>query len=319
MRRSRQVPWAAMANARKRQRRLELHLVPTLDALLTERSVTRAAAKLGVTQSAVSHGLRKLRDHFGDELLVRSPQGFVLTSRAERLADAVRRSLELLEQADEDAPFEPGEARRSFTIVMADFVALVLLTPLLERVEKEAPNVEIVVRHLTAESERALETGAVDLLIANSRSTPAGCFRQKLAEDSWVTLLREGHPTLRGGTSIDLARFIAMRHVLVAPRGTGRGPVDEALEAVGETRRIAVRVPQLSLAAFIVARTDLVTTAIASAARAAAKNLPITLVEPPLDLPRQTWVQLWHERSQRDSGHAWLRRVLAEVALRARE
>ncbi len=296
-----------------KKRRFDLSLAPTLDAILSEKSVTRAATKLGVTQSAVSHSLRKLREHFGDELLVRAPDGFVLTARGERLAEAVRKSLDLLDAAEGDAPFDPSEARRTFTIAMADFVALVLLTPLLERVAKEAPNVEIVVRPLTNESERALETAAVDLLISHPRSTPAGCFRQKLADDGWLTLVRKGHPALRSG-KLDLERFAALGHVLVAPRGFARGAVDEALEAAGKARRIAVRVPQLALAAFIVARTDLVTTAIASAARAAASHLPIALVETPLDLPRQTWVQLWHERSQRDEGHVWLRSLLVDVA-----
>jgi DNA-binding transcriptional LysR family regulator len=296
----------------KRRGRLDLHLVPTLDALLEERSVTRAAARLGVTQSAVSHGLRKLREHFGDELLVRSPNGLSLTARAERLADAVRRSLELLERADEEAPFDPATTHRSFTIVMADHVALVLLGALVERVTNEAPNVDLVVRPLTSESERALETGAVDLLVAGTRSTPAGCYRQKLADDGWVTLVRADHPKV--GKKMDLDQFLALRHVLVAPRGVGRGPVDEALDAMGRRRRVAVRVPQLSLAAFLVARSELVTTAIASAARVVAETLPIRAVATPLDLPPGTWMQLWHERSQRDSGHAWLRKVLGEIA-----
>lgn len=289
-----------------------MNLVPTLDALLEERSVTRAAARLGVTQSAVSHGLRKLRDHFGDELLVRSPSGLTLTPRAERLAEAVRKSLELLERADEEAPFDPETTHRSFTIVMADHVALVLLGGLVARVAAEAPNVDLVIRPLVTDSERALETGAVDLLVAGPRATPASCYRQKLADDGWVTLVREGHPL--AGKRMDLDQFLALRHVLVAPRGVGRGPVDEALDAMGRRRRVAVRVPQLSLAAFLVARSDLVTTAIASAARVVAENLPIRAVETPLDLPAGTWIQLWHERSQRDPGHAWLRRILAEIA-----
>ncbi len=283
-----------------------------LDALLTEQSVTRAAARLGVTQSAVSHALRKLRAHFGDELLVRAPGGFTRTARATRLAVAVRQSLALLERAEEEETFEPRTARRTFTIAMADFVALVLLTKLLARVASEAPGVDLVVRALTADSEQRLEAGTVDLLVAGARSTPSGCFRQKLCEDGWVTMLREDHPVLRHG--LDIERFVGLRHVLVAPRGASRGPVDDALEVLDRTRRIALCVPQLSLAAFVVAHSDLVTTAVASSARVAAASLPVVTVAPPLALAPASWVQLWHERCQRDPGHAWLRKIVADVS-----
>lgn len=298
-----------MARARGR---LDIALVPTLDALLTEKNVTRAAQKLGVTQSAVSHALRKLRDHFGDELLVRTPSGLVLTPRAERLAESVRKSLEVLDEVDADQPFDPKTAKATFTIAMADFVAIVLLPTLLERLGREAPGVDIVVRPLTAESERALESGAIDLLVAGARSAPAGCYRQKILDDGWVALVREDHPVLHDG--LDRERYAALGHVLVAPRGSARGPVDDALEEAGLTRRIAVRVPQLHLGAFLLIETDFVMTTVAAAGRVVAYHLPLAVLDVPLDLPRVTWMQLWHERSQKDEGHAWLRGILAECA-----
>lgn len=297
-------------------RRLDLSLVPALDALLTERSVTRAAAKLGVTQSAVSHALRKLRAHFGDELLVRAPGGLVLTERAERLAAAVRRSLEVLDEVDREDEFDPETARRSFVVAMPDFAALVLMPSLMGRVAAEAPGIDVVVRPLTADSERALEGGSVDLLVASARSTPAGCLRQKIFEDGWLSLVRRDHPAARERLNRD--RFAALSHVLVAPRGTARGPVDEALAAAGLSRRIALRVPHLQLGAYLVARSDLILTTTAAAARIVAEHLPLATVEVPLDLPRVTWVQLWHERNRRDEGHAWLRRALADSAANAR-
>jgi DNA-binding transcriptional LysR family regulator len=295
-----------------RRGRLDLSLGPALDALLSERNVTRAASRLGVTQSAASHALRKLREHFDDELLVRAPSGFVLTERAERLADAVRRSLEVLEDVDRQRDFDPATTRRSFTLVMADFVALVLLPGLLARITAEAPGIEIVVRPLTADSERALENGSVDLLVASARSTPAGCLRQKILEDGWVCLVRRDHPVVREG--LDRARFAALSHVLVAPRGSTQGAVDEALEDLGLSRNIAVRVPQLHLGAFLVARSDLVMTTIAAAGRVVAQHLPLAVLDVPLDLPRMTWVQLWHERNRRDQGHAFLRRAVADAS-----
>jgi DNA-binding transcriptional LysR family regulator len=195
---------------------------------------------------------------------------------------------------------------------MADFVALVLLPGLLARITAEAPGIEIVVRPLTADSERALENGSVDLLVASARSTPAGCLRQKILEDGWVCLVRRDHPVVREG--LDRARFAALSHVLVAPRGSTQGAVDEALEDLGLSRNIAVRVPQLHLGAFLVARSDLVMTTIAAAGRVVAQHLPLAVLDVPLDLPRMTWVQLWHERHRRDDGHAFLRRAVADAS-----
>lgn len=281
-----------------------------LDALLQSGSVSAAARQLGVTQSAMSHTLARLRRDLDDPLLVRSGRGLVPTARAERMAPRLREAVMALEAAVAAAPgFDPGTARRAFRVAMPDYGELVLLPPLMARLEREAPGVDLAVVRAGGE---ALDGGDVDLVIQPRRKEDdrAGLRARALFRDRFVCVLRHGHPLTVGEFTVE--RFAAARHLLIAPRGRPGGVVDEALRARGLERRTVVTAPSFVAAPYVVARSDLVLTLAERVARLVAAGLPLHILPPPLDVPGFTTSMIWHERMEQDPGHSWLRGVIAE-------
>jgi DNA-binding transcriptional LysR family regulator len=293
---------------------LDLNLLAILDALLVERSVTRAADRVGLSQSAASHALARLRDHFGDPLLVRGRSGMVLTARANELAAPIRQALEALDTALRGArAFDARRARRRFTIAMTDYLAVVVLPPLYERLAREAPGIDLVIASVVRSVEDTLETESVDLVVtmaAIGDDRPA-LYQQRLFEERYVCVMRRGHRATHRPLTVDA--YCALDHALIAPRG-GPGIVDRQLAARGLTRRVAVQVPHSLVAPHLVAGSDLVLTVVERLARTYAAMLPLDIVELPIDVPATTCWQRWHERSHGDAAHAWLRGLVAEVA-----
>ncbi len=293
---------------------IDLNLLVALEALLAERSVTRAAGRLGLSQPAVSHALRRLRELFDDPLLMRVQGGLQPTERALSLAaplahalDAVRRTL------DGPAAFDPASARRTFSVATADHGSFVLLPELWAALNAEAPGVDVAVRADTVErGMRELLDGELDLLIGPYQREVAGYYRQRLLHERFVCVLRRGHPAARGELTLDA--WISLPHLMVAPSGRPGSAVDTALAALGRTRRVGLMVPQFLLAPHVVAGSDLVWTAPERMARAYAALLPLTVVPVPIALEGFTVWQSWHERRHRDPGHAWLRQRVRAVA-----
>ncbi len=284
-----------------------------LDTLLEERNVTRTARRLGVTQSAVSHALKRLREHFGDPLLVRSSQGMTRTPRAEEIAEPIRRGLETIQEGvRRGAHFQPATAERSFALATTDQIGVLWLPPLFRRISTAAPRVDLRVIPIVRDIERALDTGAADVVLTGAFDPPEvqGLFRQRLREERMVCLVRADRADVKGDLSLE--QFCALSHVLVAPRG-GRGIVDRMLAEQGITRRIAVQVPHFAVAPFLVAASDLVLTVAESVARVFLPLLPLRMLAPPIGLPPAVYWQVWHERSHRDAAHAWLRARIAEA------
>jgi DNA-binding transcriptional LysR family regulator len=303
----------AKRSRRASSRALDLNLFVMLDTLLDERSVTGAAKRLGVTQSAVSHALKRLRDHFGDPLLVRTSDGMTPTLRAHELREPIRRGLETIrEAAERGGRFDPLTAVRAFTVATTDQVGIVLLPALCARLATSAPRLDLRITPVVRNVEGTLESGAADLVVSGA-FTPAdapGLFRQRLFDEAMVCLVRADHPRVKD--KLTLEQFCGLSHALVAPRG-GRGMVDGLLEERGLSRRVAVVLPHFLVAPFLIARTDLVLTVAESVAKAFTSLLPLRLVTPPIELPRATYWQLWHHRSHDDAGHKWLRNLVADV------
>jgi len=292
---------------------IDLNLLVALDALLTEGNVTRAAARIGRTQSAMSHALARLRELFDDPLLIRTPQGMLPTPRAQQLIEPIRRSLGDIERAIAARPeFDPRVSRRRFTLVMSDYNELVVLPHLLARLSEEAPGIDLVVQSILNGAERALEAGEVDLAVVLAHKPLPGIYRQPLFKDRFVCMVRDGHPTVKRKLTLD--QYLDLSHVLIAPRGSAGGFVDNALAAQGLQRRIAVQVPHFLIAPLIVAQSNLCLTLAERLARSFAEMLPLKIVPPPLEVPGFTMVQIWHERHHLDPGHAWMRGLLAEIS-----
>jgi DNA-binding transcriptional LysR family regulator len=300
---------------------IDLNLLLALDALLAEVSVTAAARRCGVTQSAMSHSLAKLRAFLGDELLVRTPSGMSPTARARALAHPLARALaELRSVVSSGSAFEPRSTRRVFTVAVADYGSFVLMPALMRRLGVEAPSVEIVVRQFPSALAEALEEERIDLVISPAPEPRATLVAQKLFDDGFVCILRRDHPALRRASRrLDLETFTSLSHVQIAPRGNRGGPVDDWLARAGKTRHIALRIADFLVAPLVVAETDLVLTLPSRIAHVFARSHGLRVVEPPLDVPRVTMWQVWHQRRNQEPAHAWLRRVLSEVAAAERK
>jgi DNA-binding transcriptional LysR family regulator len=294
---------------------IDLNLLTSLDALLDEKNVTRAARRLGVSQPAVSHNLRRLRELLGDPLLVRAPGGMQITPRAAELQPAVRAALEAAEAVLQAAPvFEPARAERTFVLAMMDQAAFQLLPPLIERIAAAAPGITLQLRPPPPDVTVALTEGAIELTIGVFGDSPAGIRHEVLWVEHFACVIRRHGPGTRG--PFELARYLARPHLLVAPRGLPGSVVDDLLARTGQRRRITLVVPHFLVAPAIIATSDLVWTAPAGLAHALAERYPLAVRPPPLAIPSFAIALRWHLRLDRDPGLAWLRAQLREVAPR---
>jgi DNA-binding transcriptional LysR family regulator len=289
----------------------DLNLLAALDVLLEERSVTRAAERLGVTQPAASRMLGRLRAALHDPLFVRTARGLVPTRRALALAAPLRQAVRDLERVALASPaFDPATARRTFRIAAVDYAQATILAPLLARIAAEAPHVDVHVRQPSAESERDLESGALDLLLVPRQPSGPGVVWTPLHRAGYACLVWRRHACRR----LTLVRFAAMAHVLVTPRERpGRGVVDTVLEQHGLTRRVAVRVPTFLMVPYLLVGTERIATVPRRIADELARRHPLRVLAPPVAVPEFTLCQAWHELHRHDLGHRWLRDRVARA------
>jgi DNA-binding transcriptional LysR family regulator len=296
----------------------DLNLLLALDALLTERSVTRASARIGITQSAASHALARLRKLTGDELLVRGRDGMVPTLRAEAMGDPLRRALEDIRGTLSPPPaFDPKTARLRVFIGTSDYAELVLLPGVMARLGREAPGVELRVVVPGDEFGSDLASGKLDIVLMPPVPGDEGLSirRQQLLEERFVCVVRRGHP-LAKKKALTLSRFASASHALISPWGKEGGFVDDALARLGLKRRVTLALPHAMVAPHIVASSDLLLTMPERVARVLAPPLDLVIIEPSPDLLLTgfTISMLWHERTHSDPARRWLRDVLVNVA-----
>ena len=292
---------------------LDLNLLVALETLVEECNVTRAAKRLGLTQSAMSHKLRRLREEFGDPLLVQGQRGMVATAAAERLLAPIRKGLrEIRAGLRTAAPFDPMTSRRTFTVVTTDYAEFAILPKVLAYWTDRAPNVSTAMRELWPGMFDALEDGSADLIVGPQIATIPGLVQRRIGEDGFMCAVRKGHPKV-GGT-LDLATYLALNHVLVAPGNQGgnkTGIVDDLLAERGLARQIAIRVPHFLGGPYIAAQSDLCLTAPRALLVHTSKFLPLQLFDPPFEIPRGRVFMVWHERMSDDPGNMWLRELTA--------
>jgi DNA-binding transcriptional LysR family regulator len=286
---------------------MNLNLVRVLSVLLAERSVSRAAARLGVTQSAVSHALSQLRQLLGDPLLVRGAAGMVPTPRAEQLAPRVARALDDLERAlGEAAAFEPTTAVRSFTLAAGDHMAGILLQAIVWMGLREAPGVSIrVVPFHAARVALELERGDVDIAIGPPFARDADLRQKGLFRDRICCVVRKDHTEIQGKVDLDQLRRCA--HVVMSREDESLRRVDDALRDHGVERRVAVELPYFLLAPALVPFADLVLLAPYTLGALFAQGYPLQVLELPIELPSIQVNAYWHPRADADAAHVWLR------------
>jgi DNA-binding transcriptional LysR family regulator len=293
---------------------VDLNLLVVLRALLSERHVTRAAARVGLSQSATSHALQRLRELFGDPLLVRSGRALTLTPRAARLLPRLERSLSDLEGALAPEPaFEPATARRTFTLGMADYMQALISGPLLRELALRAPGIELAFVVFPNLKER-LEAGEIDLVLGVSGVDVGNLKQAPLFEEGFVTIVRRDHPRIKKAPSLD--KYLAERHLVIAPGGTPGSIVDTVLAERGLSRRIALRVTNFLIAPVVVCQTELLSTLPMRLAQQLAKTYPLRLLPPPLELPTFEHRIIWHPRLEQDAAHTWLRGFVTDAGRR---
>ncbi|HEX3598369.1 MAG TPA: LysR family transcriptional regulator [Polyangiaceae bacterium] len=291
----------------------DLKLLEALDALLHELNVTRAAARIGISQSAMSHKLARLRDVFGDPLLVGGRGGMVPTPVAERIGRSIRQAfVELRAVVRHTEAFDPATSTRRFVMVSPDYAAFSFLPRALAMVAKEGPSTSLSVREPWPGMVEALRNGTLDLVAGSDIEPAAGLVRRKLFQDRLVCVVRRDHP--HAGKALDLQTFAGLPHLLVTRDPQSAGPMDGLLAAHGLKRHIAMRVPYHLAAPFIVARSDLIVITTRALAEDAASILPLRILALPLPLPMLKVTIVWHERNQNDPAHKWLRELTIRSA-----
>jgi DNA-binding transcriptional LysR family regulator len=293
---------------------VDMNLFVVLHAVLTERSATRAAARLHVTQSAVSNALARLRLAFGDPLVVRTARGLVPTPKALELEPKLREALQQLQSlVDASDGFDPTRSTRRFTIACTDHVALALLPKLAAMFEEQMPQAQLRVFTIDRlRTTNGLATGEVDLVIGIPPTLPSGCSAAIVYEDEMVCVLRRNHPKARGALSLDV--FAESRHVVVAVLGDDDDGVDAALARRGRARKIAVSVPHFTVIPMVLIQTNAMATLPRRLAETLARLPPLRIAKCPLDLPVLSIKQVWHARSAADAGNRFLRGLVLAAA-----
>ena len=306
-------------------RNLDLNLLRVFDAVMAEQSLTRAAQRLAMTQPAVSHALKRLREATGEDLFVRQAFGMKPTSRAEGLWPEVRLILQRLQSLLAPGEFLPEQEEHTFRIAMADATAALLLPPLVAQLEQARALANVHVLPLTTRDPRALlDQGEVDIAVGyfpgavaalRAQGSQSVIRQHRLYDSEYVCVMRRGHPLAE--QTLDLDAYCSAHHLLVSFSGRPHGFVDEALNAVNRSRRIVLTVNQFFTAGRVVAQSDLLTVLPASFIEATGYRSQ--LIERPLPVPlsRVHVDMLWHLRSEGRSAESWLRERVIEAARRA--
>jgi DNA-binding transcriptional LysR family regulator len=291
--------------------RLDLNLLVAFDALLTERSVTRAASRVGLGQSAMSHNLARLRSLFGDELLTRGADGMRPTPRAMALVDPVRVTLAQIQSAVlQREAFEPATAHRVFRIGLADSIEVAVIPGLIERLQEAAPCVSIRLRSTNRMSIlEELDTGNLDLGIGVFDHGQTHHKRRQLYTDSFLCLFSAEQLNLT--PPISLQDYLRWPHVLTSLADDTRGAVDEALAKHKLRRSIIMTTPGFLAVPFIVRRARVITTMPSRLARYFSDAFGLVTSPVPVDLPSFTISLLWHASFDHDPGHLWLRQTMS--------
>ena len=294
-------------------RAVDLNLLKAFDALMSERAVTRAAGRIGLSQPAMSHALSRLRGLFADDLFVRTQSGMEPTAHARGIAPLVATAIEHIEAAlNLGAGFDPAKSTGIFTAGMAEYAEVALVGRLAAAFAEAAPRATLRLLPLDgANAAEQLERGAIDVAIAHLRTLSAPIESWTLLRDPFVVVVRQGHPIAKDPLSIEA--YAAQSHVLVSPRGDTGGAIDRILIDFGLRRRIALLVATYLAVPAALAASDLVATVPCRTAQRIAAAAPVEILPLPID-HAVTIKMAWHRRAASEPGQAWFRSLLIEAA-----
>ncbi|MEM7153722.1 MAG: LysR family transcriptional regulator [Myxococcota bacterium] len=294
-----------------------LNLLVTFEAVMEERNVTRASARLGVSQPAVSNALRDLRRLVDDPLFVRQGRGMVPTPRAEALARSLGPALDRIRSSLIDGPFDPAASTVAIRLATPDYTELMLLPAIETRLARDAPSVTLRVQTNPSMAQpnafEALLNGACDLYINRIIGPAPGLHRRRLFEGTYACIARVGHPRVR--TKLDLEAFLAERHLLIVPDDGYLGPIDVALRKLGHQRQVSLSVPRFAAAPLIVHDTDLIATVPWRMAQRFARLVDLQVLPCPVPLDPFHIDMVWSDRTDQSPAFRWFREVVAEACV----
>jgi len=294
---------------------IDLNLLVSLDALLRERSVTKAARRIGLGQSAMSYNLGRLRALFDDPLFVRSGRGIAPTPRAEGLTAPVRDAIAAITRVLHDGgPFDPAQSSRRFSLLCSDLLAT-FLPELVHAMSATAPNVTLELASPSASSFLGtVRAGDADLSLSAPQPESTGCVQVPVGELGWVVLGRADHALV--GRSLTRAAYGRASHITVRAGTTSRSVVADACAAAGIDRRIGLVLPSFVAAPFAVARTDLLFTAPERPLAPVVELLGLATAKPPIAIPPVPILAMWSERLDADPGQRWFRETIIAAVRR---
>lgn len=304
---------------------IDLNLLHVFDAIMAERSITRAGQRIGLTQSATSNALARLRVLFGDTLFVKTPAGMIPTSRAQSLAEPIQSALQQIASAVQpEARFDPARSQRMFTLGMSDYVEFTLLPSLVYRCARDAPGITFAIRAVNRDTGLdLLDASAIDLAIGYFPSIKHWQTRESMFSERWVCVGCDCNDVLPKGNRLTLKQFLQHGHLVVSSRenGTGAdklpGDFDEVLfRKYGLRRRIVVSIPHFLAAPFVIERTFLLATIEERLAKRHLGHLGLRLFALPFDVTGFEVSQVWHQSRVADPAHVWLRERVKEAALK---
>lgn len=291
--------------------KINLNLLVSLQALLEEANVTRAALRLHMTQSAMSKNLAQLRELLQDPLLVRVPKGLALTDRGREIKPLLDRLLSELGDLVAPQTFTPETCEVEFRIAATDYVAQYLLPQALESITRDASHLRICIQLWDTDSLADMQAGRIDLATSIVDQMPAGIYRRKIGEDRFVCLIRRGHPL--AGEPMTLEAYCRYPHAAINTGGDKIRVIDRELQRLGYKRRLHLQVPFYSSALEFVARTDLLLTLPQHIARNLAPIQDLVQLELPFPSPSLEYSLIWHERCHQEPAHRWFRQRLHEA------
>jgi DNA-binding transcriptional LysR family regulator len=293
---------------------VDLNLLKAFDALHRERVVTRAAARIGLSQPAMSHALSRLRGLFADELFARTPDGMKPTARAREIAPLIGAAIEQIEAAlNLGAGFDPATSLATFTAGMGEYAEVALVGRLAESFAREAPRATLRLLPLTgSEAAEQLERGAIDVAVAHLRAMPPAIKTAHLFSDPFVVVARKGHPITESPLTVEA--YAAWDHILVSPRGDTSGALDRVLVDYGQRRRVALFVATYLAVPAALAASDLIATIPSRAASLIAAHAGIVILPLPVNFSATISIA-WHRRSASEPAQAWFRELLTAAAV----
>ncbi len=295
---------------------IDLNLLVAFDALMKERSVTRAGIRIGRTQPAMSAALSRLRGLLNDELFIRSPAGLQPTPRALDLAEPLGHALTEIQRTLEfTQTFDPTTSTATFSIALSDHPTFRVLPVLLDALRQKAPGITLRIGNFTARDDAItlLDAGEADLTIGVSPTASGRILTRPLFSEDFVCVLRRDHPATKA--PLDLPAFLSLSHLMVSPENDRFGLVDAALAKMGHKRRLAVTLPTMYAAPLVIARSDLIATLMAGVIPASGQADALAVRPPPIDLDPITFTMSWHRRNDVHPAQRWLRDFVAGLPL----